>query len=221
MRLLGSSSPLSAFRWDLLYLLAELGTDERPGVAELAPPVQNALQALANERAAFEEAEDQAIIAMALLHKRDKKRDRLLITLGGIARATVTEIYERLFPKRNPSQTAKLGIDEESAEMARILGEIDNLPEDHPLREGYGKSLADAQAALLVAKTQMDKAETTLALQRSQLGRFKLSLDKLRLETHGKLMVLLKDKAEVEAFFRATTKAPLEEKAPAESPAQG
>lgn len=217
MRLLGPSTSLAAFRWDLLFLLAQLASDERPDIAALAQPVQDALEKLAKERAAFMEAEDASVIATAILHKRDSKRDRLLVKLGGVARATAREVYAQLFPRRNPTRTAKLGIDAESAEINRILGELATLAADHPLRVAYEKDLGGAQAALVVAKGQADKAETTLALRRSQVERCKLELDKIRLETHGKLLSFFKDKVEADAFFRPTTAAPGDKPAPVEA----
>lgn len=216
MRLLGPSSSLSSFRWDLVYLLAQLTTDERAGVADLAQPIQSALDQLAAERAAFEEDEDEAVIATALLNKRDRKRDRLVVELGGVARATAREVYAGLFPKHNPSQTAKLGFDAESVEIVRILGELGSLDADHPLRGAYETNLQGAQAELDQAKTKSDEAGSTLALRRTHVERFKMKLDQLRLETHARLIVLLKDKAEAESFFRPTNVAPSEDK-PAES----
>ncbi|UQA55740.1 hypothetical protein [Polyangium aurulentum] len=220
MRLLGPSGSLPSFRWDLIYLAAQLSTDERPGIADLASPIQSALDQLDAERAAFEDDEDQAVIATALLHKRDRKRDRVVVELGGVARATAREVYAGLFPKHNPSQTAKLGFDAESMEIVRILGELGSLHADHPLRGAYEKDLQGAQVQLEQAKAKADQADTALALRRTHIERFKLKLDQLRLETHGKLLVLLKDKAEAESFFRPTTAAPSEEK-PAEKPTEG
>ena len=49
MRLLGTKTTLAAFRWDLIYLSAQLVSDERPGVSELSPPVQALLAQVAAE----------------------------------------------------------------------------------------------------------------------------------------------------------------------------
>ena len=207
MKLLGASSSLATFRWDLLYLLSQLSTDERPGIATVATPVQTAMNDLEARRIAYEQAQASVIMASAMVAKRDKVRDRLILELGGIARATGRDTYSRLFPKFNPSQTAKLGVDAESAEVTRILGEMKLLDAGHPLRNGYESSLTNAQADLLLAKTQANEADVALTLERSQVQRCKLDLDKLRVETHGKLLALLADKNEADAFFRPTSPA--------------
>lgn len=208
MRMLGLDASVSTFRWDIIYLLAQLTSDTRPGVAALAPPIQALLDQLSVERAAFEAAEDAMIIATALLNKNDKHRDSVLIEAGGVARAADKAVYKVLFGKLNPSHTARLAIDEESVEVARILGELDKLAEDHPIRAAYRAELLEAEAAVKAAGGQADEAATALALARSRLDRFKLECDTQRLVVHGQLVALLKDKAEADAFFRPGTGAP-------------
>lgn len=208
MRMLGHTATLAAFRWDLVYLLAQLLSDERKGVPELAPAVQDFLQQIADQRAAFEQAEDEEIVAAALLNKKDKRRDAVIIEAGGIARASDKDVYKILFPRLNPSLTARLGIDEESAEVRRILGEVGKLAIDHPIRVAYEQELADVEKAVRDAAAQSEQAVTALALQRSQLDRFKLTVDQMRLTTHGSLVVVLKNKAEADAFYRPTSNAP-------------
>lgn len=202
MRSFGANRSLGTFRWDLLYLFSQLSTDERPGIADLATPIEAGMNDLETRRVALDHAHAAAIKAAALVAKRDKKRDRLILELGGITRATGRNTYKQLFPKLNPSETAKLGIDAESAEVTRILGEMKTLDPAHPLRKGYETTLADAQADLSQAKTMADDADIALKLERSQVHRCKVDLDKLRVETHGKLVALLADKNEADAFFR-------------------
>lgn len=214
MRMLGARAGLPLFRWDLVYLGAQLLSDERPPVKALADDVHAALSKLAAQRAALEQCEDAVIIALALVSKRDKRRDALLIETGGVARAADKAAYATLFPKRSPSALARLGLAAESAEINRILGEIAKLPADHPVR-AYEKRLTAAEHALKDAATQSDEAATALALQRSAIRRLKLELDQQRLKTHGQLMVLLTDKAETESFYRATMRPPGEEEASA------
>lgn len=209
--MLGTKAPIAAFRWDLVYLLAQLGADERPGVSALAGPIQALRARLDDERAAFEQAEDVAIVASALLRKNDKRRDGMLVEAGGVARAIDKEVYAALFPRLTPTATGRLGIAAESAEVKRILGEMARLAPEHPVREAYEQDLAAVEAAVVAAGGQSNEAVTALALQRSQLQRFKLELDQGRLETHGRLLALLKDKSEADALFRPTTAAPDEE----------
>ena len=208
MRMLGDKTSLQSFRWDLVYLIAQLLADKRPGVSALAAALQAAVNKLATERAAFEQVEDQSIVATALLNKSDKRRDDLLVATGGMARSSDRAVYETLFGKLSPSATGKLGLAAESMEISRIVGELAKLPADHPVRITYEAALNDAEVALKAASSQSDSAETALALQRSQIGRLKVELDQRRLETHGQLVALLKDKAEADSFFRATTAAP-------------
>lgn len=208
MRLLGTKSNLAAFRWDLIYLVAQLTSDDRPGVPDLAPPVQTVLAQLDTERAAYEQAEDTVIVAAALLDKKDQRRDKVLIAAGGVARATDADIYKTLFPKLNPSLTARLTIDEESAAVSRILGELAKLPADNILRTTYEKALTEAEAMVKNAGARSDEAITAFALQRSQLDRFKLAVDQQRLATHGSLLILLRSKSDADAFFRPTNTPP-------------
>ncbi len=208
MRMLGVDSALAAFRWDLVYLLAQLTTDDRPGVTDLAPPVQTGLEELTATRDSFEEAQGAAVVSAAMVNKRDMGRDRIIMQMGGVARATQEMVYKQLFTRLNPTKTTRLGIDEETTEVRRLLGELNTLDERHPLRVAYETSLAQAQSALQVAKTHDNEAEVTLTLERSNVRRVKMNLDRLRLETHGKLLALLKDKAEADAFFRPTQSAP-------------
>ena len=208
MRLLGHKTNLATFRWDLIYLIAQLGSDDRPGVADLAPPVQAVLAQIDAERAAYEQAEDAVVVAGALLDKKDLRRDKALIAAGGIARATDEKVYKTLFPKLNPSLTARLGLDAESVEISRILGEMAKLPADSLLRTAYEQELTAAEAMVKTAGAQSDQATTAFALQRSQIDRFKLTIDQQRLATHGSLLVLLKSKAEADAFYRPTSTPP-------------
>lgn len=205
MKLLGTASSLAAFRWDLLYLCSQLTADDRTGVVALAPAVETGMNDLEARQFAYEQARTATIKAMALVAKRDKNRDRLILELGGVARATGRDTYTQLFPKHSPSVTAKLGMDAESEEVERIVGELGALGATHPLRLKYEKALSDAQTDFLVSRGQLASAEVALKLERSQVQRCKADLDKLRLETHGKLLVLLADKSDADSFYRPTS----------------
>lgn len=205
MKLLGTASSLAAFRWDLLYLCSQLTADDRPGVVALAPAVETAMNDLETRQFAYEQARAATIKATALVAKRDKNRDRLILELGGVARATGRDTYSQLFPKHSPSVTAKLGMDAESEEVERIVGELGALESTHPLRKQYETTLSAAQTAFLAAKSALNAAEMTLKLERSHVQRCKADLDKLRLETHGKLLVLLTDKSDADSFYRPTS----------------
>jgi hypothetical protein len=86
------------------------------------------------------------------------------------------------------------------------------------VRTGYEGALAAAESGVLAAAAQGDDAATALALERSELLRFKLSMDEARLTTHGALLAALKSKTEAEAFFRGTSAAPGEDKAQPAAP---
>ncbi len=221
MRLLGNTSSLPTFRWDLIYLLAQLLSDDRPGVNDLAALIQKRLDELAIRRAKQEAAEDWAITAGALVVKKDRRRDGVLVEAGGVTRASYKQVYETLFPKYSPSETARLGVDAESAEVKRILGEIGKLPDKHPIRLAYEEELSKAETAVAKAVHVDGDATTALALERSETLRFKMALDEDRLTTHGQLVVLLKSKAEADAFFRPTKSAPGEEESKADAPTNG
>jgi hypothetical protein len=190
------------------FLIAQLVSDKRPAVSALATPLQAILTKIGAERAALEQVEDEMVVATAILNKNDRSRDNVLVEAGGVARATDKIVYETLFPTLSPSKTARLGIAAESAHVSRILGELAKLPAAHPIRVAYEKELIEAEADVKVADAKSDQATTALALQRSQLDRFKLEVDEARLETHGHLLTLFKDKEEADSFFRPTTNAP-------------
>lgn len=208
MRMLGSRTSLASFRWDLVYLLARLSADGRSEVKALATRAQAMRSELAAQRALHEQAEDDVVLASALVDEKDERRDVVVKELGGVARTTDKGTYGILFPKLNPSHTARLPIDEESDQIARILGELEKLDAANPLRTAYLADLTDAEAALKTASQQSDKAVTALALQRSQTDRLKLSMDKGRLEIHGKLEAIVRDKAVADSFFRPTVSSP-------------
>lgn len=211
MKSLGTNRSLGIFQWDLLFLYSQVSTDERPGVAALAPSIQAAMQEAESRRIAAEEAQAAVVVASANLIKRDKQRDRLLLALGGTARATSRTTYKRLFPKHSPSETTKLSIDAESTEVLRILGEMKTLESTDALRTSYEADLTDAQGALTLAKSNADSAELALTLERSNVQQCKMDLDKLRIETHGKLLALLGDKGEADTFFRPAPQAARDE----------
>ncbi|EYF08427.1 hypothetical protein [Chondromyces apiculatus] len=208
MRLLGARTGLTVFRWDLVYLCAQLEADGRAEIGGLAASVGALLQQMRDEREAFELAEDAAVVARARRARRGVTLDRVLIAMGGVARATDRALYAALFPRRNPSKTARLAPAEELQEVARMLGELDVRPAEHPVRVAYQARLAAAQAALRAALEDEAEADTQLALARMRRVRFKRSLDEARLVVHGRLLALLRDKAEAGAFFRPTTKPP-------------
>lgn len=208
MRVFGGKASLQTFRWDFVYLAAQTLADKRPDVLALAASIQAKLVEINAERDALEQAENQEIFASALVNKRDRARDEVVLATGGVARTQDKGLYQTLFTKLSPSATAKLGVDAESKEIARILGELGKLPPDHPIRVTYEGALSTAESELKTALEESDTAETGLALQRSHAFRFKLDLDKFRVELHGKLVALLKDKEEANSFFRPTTLSP-------------
>lgn len=208
MRMLGIRSSLSVYRWDLIYLFACLSSDERPEIQALGSPVEAGLAEIRSEREAHEAVEDTSIITAARRGKRDASLDSLLIRFGGVARVSDKGLYDAAFNKYNPTETARLALADEVKEVGRILGEIRALPADNPLRLEYEPALDAALEAVKDAIEAADDATTALALSRSRLERFKLRMDELRLETHGRLLAILKSKAAVDAFFRSTTKAP-------------
>lgn len=208
MRVLGPDAVLSVFRWDLIYLAGELAADERPEVQALAPPIQAALVDLRAHRGDLEAKEDSEVLALAVLHRRDRTRDGILVKLGGVARATDKAVNATLFAKLPPTGVAKLGYDAETAEIDRIAGELANVDAAHPLRVAYLPLLSDAQAQFVKAKQSSDASALALTLARTEMERLKLSLDQLRLATHGQLLVLLKDKVEADSFFRPVSLVP-------------
>lgn len=208
MRMLGTRSALPVFRWDLIHLFSNLSTDERPEIQALAPAIEAGIAELRSERDTHETIEDVAIVATARRGKRDGSLDELLVRFGGIARVSEKDLYAAAFKRYNPTETGRLALDEELKEVDRIVGEVRSLPAAHSIRVDYEPALVAAQTAVRDAITAANEADTALALSRSRVARFKLKLDELRLETHGRLLTILKSKAAADSFFRGTAKAP-------------
>ncbi|UJR85076.1 hypothetical protein [Sandaracinus amylolyticus] len=188
MRMLGSSSSLATFRYDLVFLHASLLADDRPAVNALAPRVAAKLAELRSERDAFELAEDAAVVLRARKARRDAVLDKQVIGFGGHVRAIDPTLYAVFFKSLSPSRVAKLGLDDEIEQVRRIVGELARLPADHPERAAYETSLRGALDALVTAKAASDEADTALALARSRVEQFKLELDRTRVELHGQLV---------------------------------
>lgn len=208
MRVLGLGATLSVFRWDLIYLAGELAAAERLEVQALAPAVREALSDLRVRRDGFEEKEDEEVLAQGVLHRRDRRRDGLLVVLGGTTRVGDKVLNKTLFGKLAPSDIARLGYDAETLEINRILGELQNLEPLHPVRAAYLGKLGDTQAQFVAAKASSDAVSLAMTLARSEMERFKLSLDQLRVATHGQLLAILRDKAEAASYFRPAALVP-------------
>ncbi|AKF11432.1 hypothetical protein [Sandaracinus amylolyticus] len=208
MRMLGSSSSLATFRYDLVFLHASLLADDRPAVNALAPRVAAKLAELRAERDAFELAEDAAVVLRARKARRDAVLDKQVIGFGGHVRAIDPTLYAVFFKSLSPSRVAKLGLDDELEQVRRIVGELARLPADHAERAAYETSLRGALDALVTAKAASNEADTALALARSRVEQFKLELDRTRVELHGQLVTLSRSKGEADDFFRPTATAP-------------
>jgi hypothetical protein len=191
-----------------VYLLSNLISDERAEVQALAPPVESLLAETRAERDLLEHAEDGSVLASARKGKRDGALDVLVVEFGGVARATDKAAYGTLFPRHSPTKTARLALVDEVREMERILGELAALDGGHALRLEYEAPLTSALVTLKAAMADSAQADTALALGRSRMERFKLRLDQSRVEVHGKLLSILKDKGAADAFFRVSNKAP-------------
>ena len=209
MRFLGPKSPLSMFRWDLIYLYAGLNAEEeRPDILALAPCVLDLFNQLQAERAAFEEAENMLVVALALRARRDRKVDAKTVALGGVARATDKAVYGRLFSTASPTEVTKMALDRQLQENKRIAKELSALPVDHPHRAQYAEGLDADIEALEKADAAVDDAEVSLSLARSKVRQVKLHIDKQRLDVHAKLLQILADKKAADSYFRPGASAP-------------
>ncbi len=220
MRFLGPKSPLSAFRWDLIYLYAGLNAEEgNPAIQALAPSVLDLVHQLQTERGVFEEAENLLVVAFALRARRDRQVDASTLEIGGVARATDKAMYARLFPTANPSQVTKMALDRQLKENKRIATELGALPDEHPLRTQYAAGLAADIDALEKSDGAVDAAEVTLSLARSKVRQIKIQIDKARLDVHAKLLQVLGDKKAADSFFRPSASAPGEAEPEGDAPA--
>jgi hypothetical protein len=221
MRLLGPSS-LTVYRLDLVFLRASLRADERPEIAALAPEVEALLERLREERAAIEAAQEASVVMSAELGRRDDALDRRVVTFGGQVRAVNRALYDVLFPRLSPTRTAHVALAKESAEIERILGELERVPPEDPVRTAHEAPLRAALDALSAARAQSDEVDVALVLARSRLNQFRAEADRARVRVHGELQSRLGSRTEADAFFRrapARRGAPEAEDAETEAPA--
>jgi hypothetical protein len=210
MKQLGTDASLTAIRLDLVFLHASLLADEKADVQALATPIGTLLEQLRAERDVFERAQDAAVVTSARQGRRDSSLDRLVVTFGGVTRALSPKLYDVFFGALSPSGVARAKTSREIAEVQRILGELARLEPADPLRT-YESPLRAALASLQAADTASEQTDTALSLARSRLVQFKLRVDRVRVETHGKLLVLHGDKSLAEEYFRKSTRAPEDE----------
>jgi hypothetical protein len=216
MRLIGPKGAVPSFKWDFIYLLAGLLADNRAEVNALAAGVEAIIAELRQERDAFEDAEDHVVVTAAKRDRRDETIGRRVVQLGGVARSMDKDLYTRLFSSLAPSDIARLVLEKEVLEHDRLLGELALEPADHPVRSAYEAVLINDLNELREAIKASNNAEVSLKLARSRLRMFKLKMDTLRVETHGKLQALLGSRKEADSFFRPVSNAPGEKEEEAE-----
>jgi hypothetical protein len=219
MRLIGPKGAVPSFKWDFIYLLAGLLADNRAEVNALAAGVEAIIAELRQERDAFEDAEDHVVVTAAKRDRRDETIGRRVVQLGGVARSMDKDLYTRLFSSLAPSDIARLVLEKEVLEHDRLLGELALEPADHPVRSAYEAVLINDLNELREAIKASNNAEVSLKLARSRLRMFKLKMDTLRVETHGKLQALLGSRKEADSFFRPVSNAPGEKEEEAEAEA--
>jgi hypothetical protein len=155
-----------------------------------------------------------------MLAKRERKDEtigRRVVELGGVARSVDKNLYARLFPAQAPSDIAKLGLDKQVLEHDRLIGELALALADHPVRVAYEAALISDLNELRDAMKASNNADVSLKLARSRLRAFKMKMDTVRVETHGKLQALLGSRKEADTFFRPVWSAPGEKEEEAEA----
>ncbi|MBL8679539.1 MAG: hypothetical protein JNK05_10255 [Myxococcales bacterium] len=210
MKQLGTDASLTTIRLDLVFLHASLLSDERPEVQALATPIGVLIEQLRTERDVYERAQDAAVVTTARQGRRDATLDRLVVTFGGVARSVSPRLYDVFFAALSPSGVARAKTSREIAEVQRILGELARLDASDPLK-AYEAPLRSALSALQASDTASEQTDTALALARSRLVQFKLRVDRVRVETHGKLQVVHGDRKLASEYFRSTTRTPEED----------
>jgi hypothetical protein len=207
MKQLGTDASLTSIRLDLVFLHASLLSDEQPEVQVLATPIGALIEQLRTERDVYERAQDAAVVTTARQGRRDATLDRLVVTFGGVARSVSPRLYDVFFAALSPSGVARAKTSREIAEVQRILGELARLDASDPLKT-YEAPLRSALAALQASDTASEQTDTALALARSRLVQFKLRVDRVRVETHGKLQVVHGDRKLAGEYFRSSTREP-------------
>ena len=120
MRVLGPDQSLRRHDLELLYSGARCKAHPDAKVVAIGDEFLEQRKVLSTMRTEFEAIEDAETIADALVAMKDWFRDRSLVTLGALVDAIHPGDRALIFAKP-PSETARLGYDEESKAIDKIV----------------------------------------------------------------------------------------------------
>jgi hypothetical protein len=203
MKILGPESSLRRHEQDVLFTGAACKAHPKQEVKDIGEEFLTQQQALKEQRAGLEGAEDGLVIAEALVTRTDATRDGTLVSMGAFADALGKGDRGRLF-RMAPSDIAKLGYVKETSEIVALLAKVAAYEAGHPIREAYETRLTEENAAFQEAETGKDEAEKQLVAARFAVSSTKLGNDEFRQRGYGRLVTLL-GKSDAETFFRKWT----------------
>lgn len=204
MRSIGPNRSLRHHEQEMLFVAAKcLSYNE-----EKVQAIGNALLAqrvkLKEARNTLELAEDDEVLANAMVQAKDRYRDRSLVQLGALMDAIHPGERDMIF-RMTPSAIANLGYDAETVEIDKLLVKLRQYDKADPVRLAYEEKLVDQNEEFTKAREKQSEAALKLAEERAMVLRVKMANDRFREVEFGKLLGAV-DKATAEFLFQLRTK---------------
>lgn len=199
MRMLGTQTPLSQHRLQMLYTAARLKAHKDPQIQALGERLFQKIEELRNLEAISQRLEEEQTLAQALLDARDQDRDTTILRLGPFLKAVAPHLYEQILPKR-PSDIARAAYAQETKDLEAVTTRLQSLPPDHLVRQTYLQALKDDNTAFQQASDAKDTIGQALVAFRLQALQAKLAADEYRFHTQAEASKLL-PKADIDDLF--------------------
>ena len=204
MRAIGPNSSLRKHEQEMLFTGAKCKAHQKAEVQAIGELLLAQRKKMKTMRDELEDAEDDLVIANAMVSAKDYVRDRSLISTGAMIDAIHPGSRDKLFSKA-PSVLAKLGYDKESDAIDQVLVKLKTFPENDPVRMVYEKLLAQQNQAFRKARSEQQEANLELTRIRTVVLRVKMDNDRFREQQFGALLAHV-SKVEAEALFSLRTK---------------
>jgi hypothetical protein len=116
--------------------------------------------------------------------------------------AELRGVDKELFPIP-PNEILRAPLDRELQLVSDQLAKLAAMPADDALRTVWEPVLRAAHGAVVAAKASKGSEQSDLAVIRTRIASKKAAFDAFRVELHGKILQIVKDKSRADAFFRA------------------
>lgn len=200
MRSIGPNRSLRHHEQELLFVAAKCLSYNDEKVQALGRELLAQRVKLKESRNTLELAEDDEVLANAMVQAKDRYRDRSLIQLGSLMDAIHPGERSMVF-RMAPSAIANLGYDAETVEIDKLLVKLRQYDKTDPVRLAYEEKLVDQNEEFTKAREKQSEAALNLAEERAMVLRVKMANDRFREVQFGKLLGVV-DKATAEFLFQ-------------------